>query len=71
MDAIRLSLMCAADMTLLPVRWSENRGSPDPDFEAIHTCRDLDALRAWAVDRDAADENAWPKNAEKLHAKGY
>jgi hypothetical protein len=38
-DALRLSLMCSGDMTLIPIKWSINRGWIVPEFETVHTCR--------------------------------
>ncbi|KAI1337303.1 hypothetical protein F5Y15DRAFT_425905 [Xylariaceae sp. FL0016] len=68
-DAVRLSLMCAGDMTLIPVKWSENRNWIMPIFETVHTCRDFDALRAWALERDAVDGETYRANAAKLRGK--
>ena len=39
-----------------------------PDFQNYHTCRDMDALKKWARDRNAADPKLWPGNAERLLA---
>jgi len=70
MDAIRLSLMCSADMTFVPIRWSDNRGDISPDFETVHTCRDYDALKDWSRGRDAADPELWPQNGARLGFHG-
>lgn len=40
-----------------------------PDFEAVHTCRDYDALKTWSIARDSADPDRWPKNAERINAE--
>jgi len=69
-DAIRLSLMCSGDMTLIPIRWSNNRGAPLHDFENLHTCRDYDSLRAWAVRRNAYTPGLREENAKRLLEKG-
>ncbi|KAK1991309.1 hypothetical protein LX36DRAFT_590763 [Colletotrichum falcatum] len=65
-DAIRLSVMCNGDMTLIPIRWSENRNWILPVFETVHTCRDYDSLRSWSIDRDVADPELLYANAERL-----
>ncbi|PKK41771.1 hypothetical protein CI102_12570, partial [Trichoderma harzianum] len=65
-DALRLSLMCTGDMTLIPIRWSKNRNWINPSFDTDHTCRNYEALRDWSLPRDAADENKWPANADRL-----
>ncbi|KAH9900312.1 hypothetical protein F4778DRAFT_782416 [Xylariomycetidae sp. FL2044] len=69
LDAVRLSLMCAGDMTLIPVKWSENRSWIMPIFETVHTCRDFDALRAWAFARDATNDDTFRENAARLREK--
>ncbi|KAI1331846.1 hypothetical protein F5Y16DRAFT_422257 [Xylariaceae sp. FL0255] len=68
-DAVRLSLMCASDMTLIPVKWSENRNWTMPIFETVHTCRDFDTLHAWAVERESIKDATFRQNAAKLRAK--
>jgi len=70
LDSIRLSLMCSGDMTLVPIRWDDNRGWIMPIFEVDHTCRDYEALREWSLARDAADPRRYPKNAERLKENG-
>ena len=61
--------MCNGDMTFIPVKWSENRGWIMPEFETVHTCRDYENLRIWSINRDAADPDRYPGNAERLNAK--
>jgi len=68
LDAIRLSLMCTGDMTFMPVKWSQNRGWIKPMFETVHTCRNYEALKAWADNRDAEHPETYPANAERLWA---
>ena len=55
-------------MTIIKSSWSDNRGAMMPDFQNYHTCRDMDALKKWARDRNAADPKLWPGNAERLLA---
>lgn len=61
--------MCEGDMTFYPMLWSESQKRIVPDFEVVHTCRDYNALRDWALDRDAATEGKWEESAARLHAK--
>lgn len=68
-EMIRLSLMCTADMTLMPVKWSTNRGWIKPQFETVHTCRNYEDLRLWSLNRDAADPNKYMDNARRLRLK--
>ncbi|EGP86900.1 uncharacterized protein MYCGRDRAFT_104764 [Zymoseptoria tritici IPO323] len=68
-DVVRESLMCTGEMTLVPVRWSENRGAPNPDFAVPHTCRDYEALRTWSLARDATDPARYPENARRLRSQ--
>ncbi|KAF2636765.1 hypothetical protein P280DRAFT_408336, partial [Massarina eburnea CBS 473.64] len=56
-DALRLSLMCAGDMTLIPTVPSNASRPFEALFETTHTCRDFDALKEWAISRDAADSD--------------
>jgi Domain of unknown function (DUF3328). len=63
--------MCHGDMTFSPIIWSDNGGRIIPDFEVVHTCRNYDALKKWANDRDSADPKRWPKNAARLQAEGH
>lgn len=69
LDGLRRSLMCHADMTFIPVRWSENRGWIMPIFDTVYTCRDYDAMKRWTRDRDAADPKTYPQNAKRLQQK--
>jgi hypothetical protein len=43
--------MCHADMTIIPVRFSENLGDKMVDYEVSHSCRDYSALKAWSWER--------------------
>ncbi|KAE8394264.1 hypothetical protein BDV23DRAFT_147525 [Aspergillus alliaceus] len=65
-----LRLMCAGDMTLIPIKWSENRNWIMPIFETIKSCRGYDAFQEWSRDRDAANPDLLYKNAARLHVKG-
>lgn len=47
-DTIRQSLMCAVDVTPLPFIWVEEDKSVKEVAAVLHTCRDFDAVKAWA-----------------------
>jgi len=56
-DALRLSLMCTADVT--PVTFVDERSAPMPrdslpDFSTCHTCRNFDAILKWNWDTERA-----------------
>lgn len=68
-DSLRLSLMCTADTTLIPVQWSSHRKWIMPKFETVHTCRDYSAIKEWATERDSVDAEKYHENAARLRAK--
>ncbi|RAK81695.1 oxidase ustYa family protein [Aspergillus fijiensis CBS 313.89] len=54
-DYIRQALMCHADLTPIPIYWTEFDafGSPtryDTDWEVRHTCRNFNRLYDWALE---------------------
>ncbi|PVH73088.1 hypothetical protein DL98DRAFT_659645 [Cadophora sp. DSE1049] len=68
-DAIRQSLMCSSDMTIIKEHWTEHKGPHGGmigDFDNVHVCRDFDSIRAWVTSRDAYDDDVWPLVAERL-----
>lgn len=70
-DSIRQSLMCTGDMTMIPEHWTTHKGPSGgmiSDFDNLHMCRDYEAIRKWRVDRNAEDDEIWPKVAERLWA---
>ncbi|KAI1170921.1 hypothetical protein F4777DRAFT_567471 [Nemania sp. FL0916] len=58
LDYIRQGIMCAADLTMIPVEWSTKRDRILQITEVTHTCRDFDKIHEWTLARDA---NAHPK----------
>ncbi|KAK9422661.1 hypothetical protein SUNI508_00524 [Seiridium unicorne] len=69
LDSLRLTLMCDADTTLIPVEWSNEGNRIMPKFETTHTCRDYGALKEWATERDSVDEKKYRENAARLRVK--
>ncbi|KAF2672750.1 hypothetical protein BT63DRAFT_359391, partial [Microthyrium microscopicum] len=50
-DSLRQSLMCSADVTPLYWVWSPKRNLTLPEARVTHTCRDFEAIRQWALER--------------------
>jgi len=52
LDSLRQEIMCMADVT--PMKFHHNLGDDFhifPDIYATHTCKDFDAVRNWAAER--------------------
>ena len=61
--------MCTSDMTIIPEHWTTHKGPNGgmiSDFDNLHICRDYETMRKWRVDRNAEDDEIWPKVAERL-----
>jgi hypothetical protein len=50
-DAIRQSLMCSVDVSVLTWRWNEERKTNTERGTIVHTCRNFDRIREWARER--------------------
>lgn len=48
-DALRQSLMCASDITPLPWMWVEADQEAKEVAEVVHTCRNFEDVRQWAI----------------------
>jgi len=57
-QAVRQSLMCNADLTPNVWVWNEQRKLAQVRFDVLHTCKDWDALQAWAEENKAYVEFA-------------
>jgi hypothetical protein len=54
LDILRQQLMCTVDIAVLgKVWWNKDSPVPFPDFNTKHKCRNYDAIRQWAEDRQA------------------
>jgi hypothetical protein len=49
-NSVRESLMCSVDVTPNVWVWDEGRKSSFPRLDTVHTCRNFDKVRAWAVE---------------------
>ncbi|KAI0818327.1 hypothetical protein GGR55DRAFT_674160 [Xylaria sp. FL0064] len=57
-DYLRQGVMCAADLTMIPVSWSTKRDRILQNAEVVHTCRNFEKIHEWTLARDA---NAHPR----------
>ncbi|KAK3998065.1 hypothetical protein QBC44DRAFT_386294 [Cladorrhinum sp. PSN332] len=53
-DSLRQSLMCSVDVTPLPWQWVEKDQQAKVVGRVLHTCRDFEAVKKWAVERKVA-----------------
>jgi len=49
-DSLRQTLMCTADISVIPFRWEEQQQRPILTLNSTHTCRNFDTIRKWADD---------------------
>ncbi len=57
LDILRQQLMCTVDVGLLgQVWWDRTLAKAFPDFNTVHVCRDFDAVRKWAEERQAPEK---------------
>lgn len=53
-EAIRINLMCTADIGIFTFREYPEYGYEKddfwPDFSTLHTCRNFDTIHQWAID---------------------
>ncbi|KAK4168415.1 hypothetical protein QBC43DRAFT_285050 [Cladorrhinum sp. PSN259] len=53
-DSLRQSLMCSADITPIPWQWDERQHKSNVVGKVLHTCRNFEAVREWAMERQVA-----------------
>ncbi|GIC90530.1 oxidase ustYa family protein [Aspergillus udagawae] len=54
-EMIRQSLMCSADITVDVWEWNEEKQMVTVRADNMHTCRDFEAIRQWALERPAGE----------------
>ncbi|GFF57926.1 hypothetical protein IFM61392_05424 [Aspergillus lentulus] len=54
-EMIRQSLMCSADITVDVWAWNEEKQMVTVRADNMHTCRDFEAIRQWALERPAGE----------------
>ena len=47
--------MCSADVATVPVQWNDATKSMRPRVDTVHTCRNFDKLRDWALERNLSE----------------
>ncbi|KAL7971897.1 hypothetical protein HDV63DRAFT_370659, partial [Trichoderma sp. SZMC 28014] len=70
LDRLRLSVMCAGDMTVEPIKYLDGGKFKSPTWPSVHTCRDYGAIVNWTLARDAAHGERMWENAERLDKEG-
>ena len=55
-DSIRQSLMCSADISPLVWQWKEEFEETKIRADIVHSCRDFESIREWAVEHHLQDE---------------
>jgi len=50
-DSIRQSLMCSADISVIPFQWIEEKEQLAARATVPHVCRDFDQIQEWARKR--------------------
>ncbi|KAF2186000.1 hypothetical protein K469DRAFT_726441 [Zopfia rhizophila CBS 207.26] len=58
-DSLRQSLMCSVDITPIPFMWHEELGMLQHEGRILHTCRDFELVRQWALDNEMAPNLNW------------
>ncbi|KAH8899461.1 hypothetical protein GQ53DRAFT_777139 [Thozetella sp. PMI_491] len=71
LDTLRQQLMCTVDVGLLgQVWWNREQPRGFPDFNTEHTCRDFEAVRRWAEEHQAPEEQKQPEGYLRAPRKG-
>ncbi|CRG92233.1 Cell surface glycoprotein 1 [Talaromyces islandicus] len=52
-DSMRQSFMCSSDISPIPWEWYEEKHRAIGLPNALHTCRDFNAIREWAIEHEA------------------
>ena len=50
-DQIRQSLMCSSDITPLVFKWVEEKQEVKESAAVVHSCRNFDLIREWALEK--------------------
>lgn len=68
-NILRENILCNADITPNVWQWDESRGVSFPHFDSIHTCRNFDAIRDWAMARKI--DRVWNASIHVGHEHGH
>jgi hypothetical protein len=66
-DMLRQSVMCSSDVTPIPYAWYPQYQEVLPMTGITHTCRDFDAIRDWARERQSLKFNETDHVEEVVH----
>lgn len=70
-DMIRQNIMCSSDITPLPFEWDKKAKMSKVVGTVLRTCRDFDAMRAWALENRVRDWNPHVQVFDPLGNKEY
>lgn len=51
-ELLRQAIMCHGDTSIFVYRWNPYRGHTRVHFDNWHSCRNYDAIKQWAIERD-------------------
>ncbi|GFF41230.1 hypothetical protein IFM51744_04735 [Aspergillus udagawae] len=54
-DALRQSIMCSSDISPIVYSWNEAAQRVKGNSGTVHTCRDFEAIRQWAIEHQAPE----------------
>jgi len=49
-DSMRQSFMCSSDISPITWKWNETSQNARGQLTTLHTCRDFEAIRQWALE---------------------
>lgn len=49
-DSMRQSFMCSVDISAINYQWDEAEHYSKGQLTTLHTCRDFDAIKEWALE---------------------
>lgn len=63
MEALRESLTCSVDVSVIPHRWHPDAKIAEPDIRSAHVCRNFSKIRDWAFNRFV------PMTSKRVHVE--
>ncbi|KAM3430086.1 hypothetical protein NHJ13734_007893 [Beauveria thailandica] len=63
LEAIRESLTCSVDVSVVPYRWHPETNIAEPDIRSAHVCRNFTKIRDWAFERFV------PMTSKRMHVE--
>lgn len=70
-DLIRQKLQCDADVGVVTYNWVEGKPNPIPNFNTVHKCRNFDAVKDWAHEKQIPEptNGTIPRPADAVELK--